>query len=376
MKSFSLTLAQKSFLKRYRLVLASLTVGCACLFVLMYSNHVVKLEVGRRFHAQGSDLFSIINRYGNSSLGSAQIRRLDPRVLEVLKRDRSFILEVAPEYHRTEKVLYRDAEAEMSVIGVSASFRHVFDLNVQYGRFFTELDSAGDYCLVGNRLWKRWARGSSDSLIGQSVQIGKQVCRIIGVLSPSPTVSGEYRLDDALLMPYYTMMQFHTEKEFTKVTLAANPARNIAETADYIHGRLTQLAGDISAYEINNQTLFARKIAQSIKYISVIAGGLASMALLFGTWQLYLMMLLGKGHHAVSVNGKRDLLYYMSLALRIGLLTSLGGVMVGQGLAWLISALNGWVWQFALMPIVLTTLIAGLLTAFIGWRVHSRPAAI
>jgi putative ABC transport system permease protein len=375
MKSISLNPSHKSFLIRYRLVLTSLMVGCACLFVLMYSNHVVKLEVGRRFHAQGSDLFSIINRHGNSSLGSRQIRRLDPSILDVLKRDPAFILEVAPEYYRTERVQYRDAELEMSVIGVSASYRKVFDLNLQYGRFFSELDSTGNFCLIGNRLWKRWARGSSDSLIGQNVQIGKQLCKIIGVLAPSPTVSGEYRLDDAILMPYYTMMQFHTEKEFSKVTLAANPARNIGETADYIHLRLTQLAGDISTYEINNQSLFASKIAQSIKYISVIAGGLASMALLFGTWQLYLILILEKIASAPFADEKRNLAHYMARALINGLLTSISGVILGQIIAWLIGSLNGWVWQFAVLPVLLTILIASLLTTFIGWRVHSRSLA-
>ncbi len=44
MRLFTLNTLQKQFLLRYRMVLASLTVGCACLFVLMYSNHVVKLD--------------------------------------------------------------------------------------------------------------------------------------------------------------------------------------------------------------------------------------------------------------------------------------------------------------------------------------------
>lgn len=371
MRLFTLNTLQKQFLLRYRMVLASLTVGCACLFVLMYSNHVVKLEVGRRFHAQGSDLFSIINRYGNGNLGAAQIRRLDPSTLDVLKRDPSFILGVAPEYHRTEKIRYRDAEMEMSAVGVSAAYGDVFDLHMQHGRFFSELDSTSDFCLIGYRVWKKWSTGPSDSLLGQSLQIGRQVCKIIGVLSPSSAVSGEYRLDESVLMPYYTMMQFHTDKEFTKVTLAANPARNITETADYIQSRLTQLSGDISAYEISNQTLFASRIAQRIKYISVIAGGLASMALLFGTWQLYLILILEKVVSESAAEPRRKASYYLSRALANGLITSAGGVLLGQILAWKIGSLSGWVWQFAVWPVLMTLLLASLLTVFIGWRVHS-----
>ncbi|NLP10272.1 ABC transporter permease, partial [bacterium] len=160
---------------RFRLVLISLILGCTCLFVLLYSNNVVRRETARRFHSEGADLFSIIHRHGKSGRGASQIRRLNPSLLNVLKRDPSFIVGVTTESHRVEKVRYQGNEIETSVIGVTAGYRTVFDLKMQQGRFISELDSTAGFCVVGNKLHKRWTQATADSLIGRSLQIGRQV---------------------------------------------------------------------------------------------------------------------------------------------------------------------------------------------------------
>jgi len=195
------------------------------------------------------------------------------------------------------------------------------------------------------------------------------------VLAPSPALSGTYRLDDAVLLPYYTMMQFSKEKEFTKVTLAAQPSRAIAETADYIQTKLTQLVGDISTYEISNQVLFAHRIAQSMRFISIFAGGLAGMALLFGAWQLYLILILEK-NTAGPVNVEKPAGRSVVVrSLLIGAMTSLGGMLIGQVVVWIIGNLNNWIWQLDPAPILLTVLIGCALTGFIGWRVQSTASS-
>lgn len=373
-KTFSHSIPS-AFLLRFRLVLISLILGCTCLFVLLYSNNVVRRETARRFHSEGADLFSIIHRHGKSGRGASQIRRLQPFLLNVLKRDPSFIAGVTTESHRLESVRYQGNEIETAVIGVTAGYRTVFNLTLQQGRFISELDSTAAFCVVGNRLYKRWTQNTADSLVGRSLQVGRQICRVIGVLAPSPALSGTYRLDDAVLLPYYTMMQFSKEKEFTKVTLAAQPSRAIAETADHIQTRLTQLVGDISTYEISNQVLFAHRIAQSMRFISIFAGGLAGMALLFGAWQLYLILILDKNIAGPANLDKPAGRSMVVRSLLIGAMTSLGGVLIGQGVVWIIGNLNNWIWQLDPAPILLTVLIGCALTGFIGWRVQSTASA-
>jgi len=362
------------YFQRYRLILLSLSLGLACLFILMYSNHLVRHETARRFHSQGADLFSIIPRPDRASQAASRRRPLQIATLNLLKQDSSFVIHIAPESNRLDEVRYHDFESQLAVIGIFPEYRAVFDLQVERGRFFSELDSAASFCIIGNHLWKRWARNAADSLLGATVQVGRQVCTVIGVLAPAPTFSGEYRPDEAVFMPYYAMMQFNTVKSFSKVTLAANPSRTIEETADYIQSRLTRLMGDISAYEISNQALFAHTIAQRMKLLSIVVGSLASVLLWFGGRQLLLTLRLEKSMEGVEESRKK-MASLLQKAWMTGLLTSIGGVLIGMMVSWIISSLYHWSWRFAGLSFPLTLLIGCLLAGLIGWRAQMASSS-
>ncbi len=352
----------------YRTIWASLTLAAVCLFVLICATQAVRRETGRRFHAQGAELFSIIPRYGPVLSSPRQRRALDRGILDVLEHDPSFILATAPEFLWMQKIGYGDVEQEAATIGVFNDYLRVFDLDMRFGRFITNLDSTTHLCVLGNRLWQEWARTQKDSLIGRQVQIGKLTCTVIGVLAASPAFSGEYRLDKAVLLPYHVLAQFRDDRVFTKVTIRANPARNIAETVDYIQTRLVQTLGDVSAFEISNQVLFAHAISRDVKFISIITGCLGSVALLFGSWQLlFIMITVCNG-----ASGSAKTLGWFSrpfyLAFGIGLVAGLGGSLLGQTVAFLLSEYYGWRWQFSLIPWFYTILIICLITGLVGWR--------
>lgn len=365
-----------SAVDQYRSILISLTLAAVCIFVLICASQAVRRETSRRFHAQGADLFSIIPRYGQELKSPLQRRPMDRAVLNVLARDRTYVLATAPEFLWMQKIGYGEAVHEAPTMGVFQEYRRVFDLELHYGRFITDLDSTTTLCVLGYRLWQEWTHDRKDSLIGRQVQVGKLTCTVIGVLAPSPAFSGEYRLDDTVLLPYEVLTQFDDERVFTKVTIRANPARNISETVDYIQTRLSQILGDVSAYEISNQVLFAHTISRHVRYIAIIMGFLGSAALLFGSWQLLFIMMTGVNIMPRSGNDRALCWHPLHGALLIGSVSSLLGSLFGQLVAFLLSNLSHWLWQFSMIPWIATMLIICLVTGLVGWRVHSAHTSV
>lgn len=355
-------------------VTISLAIGIASFYLLIFLGEVVRQETARRFYSPGVDLFSIVKRDDASRIAPAQIRLFDEKAATYLKRNPQFVVGVAPELSTTSEIHYGELTIKVPVIGVEEGYQSVHGLRLEHGRFFMRFDSTKSYSVIGHRLFNRLKKTASDSLIGARIYIGQQLVDNIGVLQASESISSEYSIDDALLLPLATLKQFAINPEISKITVRANPVQPIDKVVQYLDHSLQDYLGDISNLEVNNQRVFLSIISERVKNLSILWGALGIIALLIGSWGLLRIMCISILRRRMEVSylqrfeahDKSLLWQFLTEALIITVITGILGIGLGIVFSAFISRLNNWMFFISFLATATSIVITLLIHLIMG----------
>lgn len=355
-------------------VIISLAVGIASFYLLIFLGEVVRQETARRFYSPGVDLFSIVKRNDAGRIAPAQIRLFDEKAALYLKRDTQFVVDVAPELSTSSEIHYGEVTLQVPVIGVEEDYQNVHGLRLENGRFFTKFDSTKSYSVIGNRLFHRMQKTASDSLIGARIYIGQQLVENIGVLQASESISSEYSIDDALLLPLATLKQFVTNPEISKITIRANPVQPIDKVVQYLNHSLQDYLGDSSHYEVNNQRVFLSIISERVKNLSILWGALGIVALLIGSWGVLRIMCISMLRRRMEVSylqrfeahDKSLLWQFLAEALIVAIISAILGIALGVAFSMIVSRLNNWLFFISSLAIVTSVVVALFIHLIMG----------
>jgi len=355
-------------------VLFLIALGIGALFFMITYANTIRIETFRRFHSEGSNLFSLIKRPGSGPIGRAQNQRLTLSAAQYLSYDSDFILGAAPEIQLSQTVTFRDMSFAAFVSGIQENFFAVHNLKLHSGRRFSGFDETKPFCLLGHRVYERLLERYSDNILGQPIHLERNIFRVIGVLAPSKGSESEYSIDETIFVPFFSLMQYTQNGEISKITLKANPNRPIPDVTDYIKASLERYLGDASIYEINNQQIFLQTIASQVNRFSFILGIVGSIALITGTVGLLKIII----HINQSRSNSLKLLAnsgvesrYIKLQLIfeplfLALLGGLIGVLLGLLIAHIVLGVYNWVPVYSVKTYCFCLAVAGILGLLIG----------
>lgn len=271
--------------QKFRLLLQTILffgLGSASIFILFSLGATVRMEILRRFHAEGIDLFTVLKRPNASRVAPAQIRYLDLDFLDWLSTPGAPALQVAPERRLTLPIAFRNERFSGFVVGSTEAYQSVFGLRLKTGRFFSFADDFQPHCVVGARVFRRLQTETATDLIGQTLHLGPLAFRIIGALEPSKGFESEYNIDESILVPLSTLRQFAYNPEITRMNVKTDPKAPVVEIYDFILSRLELYLGDASNFEVSNQQVFIDEIQRKVELISLYAGIAGCIFLLAG----------------------------------------------------------------------------------------------
>ncbi|NIA30356.1 MAG: hypothetical protein GWP06_10655 [Actinobacteria bacterium] len=366
--------------KNLGIVAFSMAIGIASFYLLIFFGEIVRQETARRFYSPGVDLFSVVKRNDAVRIAPAQIRLFDEKTAAYLKRNPQFVVGVAPELSTTDEIHYGELTIKVPVIGVEEGYLSVYGLRLEYGRFFTRFDSTKSYSVIGNRLYQRLKKTASDSLVGARIYIGQQLVENMGVLEASQSISSEYSIDDALLLPLATLKQFAIHPEISKITVRANPGQPIGQVVQYLDHSLQDYLGDISNFEVNNQRVFLSIISERVKNLSILWGALGIIAILIGSWGLLRIMCISILRRRMEVSylqrfeahDKSLLSQFLTEALIVTVITGILGIGFGIVFSVVISRLNNWMFFISFLGIATSFVV----TLFINLIMGVYPVAV
>lgn len=300
---------------------------------------------------------------------------------------------VAPQVRGSAQITMAGTDASTTILGSSASYPIVNNTTVRAGRFFTQFEDSGTQkvCLVGNTVAGKLTGNPNVDLTGQSISINHTTYTIIGMLTPKGSGAFGQDQDDTILMPITTAMQRVLAKtRLDMITLSCNNQDDMIlvqqQVTAFLRTRhhLQPPFPSNDDFQVASQTdLLARQqsvtstmttLLTAVAVISLVVGGIGIMnIMLVSVTERTREIGIRKAIGATPMDIKNQFLIEATIISVIG---GIGGVILGVGSSFGLSAIAGWNTVISPIAMIIALFISAATGIFFGLYPAGKAAAL
>lgn len=265
-----------------------------------------------------------------------------------------YITNVAPVVNGRALLIAGGVNVNATVVGVTAPYQTVMNYQVERGRFITDWDVNEQLhvAVLGSAL--------AEDLFEDEDPIGREIIavvgdrrilfRVVGVMAPRGQALGG-NFDTQLYVPVTTMMErvakTRTVSSFAAQALSSDHA---AEAVQQLNFFLTRRLGDARRFRITSQDQMLEAMSQVTRTLSLMLGGIASIALVVGGIGIMNIMLVSVTERTREIGirkalGAKRRTILLQFLVEAVTLSATGGA-IGLGLGWIgarvIGHFGGW----------------------------------
>lgn len=164
--------------QRTILALIGIVIGIASVIGMISIGTIVQHEALRQFEDMGVDILTVRKEFDEKNK-AAKFKLSD--ILE-LKNYSPIILEVAPYISSGTTFSYGGKTMYIDMMGVTESFFDLNKLNLQGGRFISDLDEHRFFCVIGSEIAQFLRKAGFENPLGQQFASGERIYTIVGIL--------------------------------------------------------------------------------------------------------------------------------------------------------------------------------------------------
>jgi putative ABC transport system permease protein len=380
---------------RTALTLIGVVVGVAAVIAVVTIIKGLDNKVATTFSSQGSTVFTVSKR--------PQIIRSREEFVKFNKRkdvtrdDADALARLCTSCWRVgvaanarETIKHADQKFEnVNIRGVSPPT--MFDIdgrNIDVGRIWTENEgnSGREICVVGpDVLTNLFAGMSADRAIGQEIRVAGRPYTIIGVLEALGSIFGASR-DSVVYIPYSTYQKAYGARDSIVVFIQVHTAEQLEAAEDQVRtimrSRRGKMFGDQEdeGFAVETQDVFLDLYGKATSNIYIVTIGVAAISLVVGGIVVMNIMLVSVTERtkeigirkAIGARQKDILTQFLIEAVSVTAIGGAIGVLVGFGLAYVISALIGFPLLFnvtsAILGVGMSSIVGILSGLWPAWR--------
>ncbi|MBL4775733.1 MAG: ABC transporter permease [Mariprofundus sp.] len=299
-----------------------------------------------------------------------------------------YISHIAPILKESRVLRYQAKSIEANVLGSSADLLALHKLELEKGRFISQRDVVDNkrVCVLGRGIRQRLF--PFENALGQSIRIGDDWFRIIGLLKSRDSqqvreIPGEYYYNQKVFVPYSTMMLARNEaSRIDRIDIAIQAKADIRTVAAGIDRILARLHHRMRDYKVTIPGDLLRHEQESKRVFNLILFWSAALSLIVGGVGIMNVMLATVMERTMEVGLRRALgasrLHIIQQFLTETVLLTLSGgvlgVVLGSIAALVISAALAWPVVISLQAVLLGLGISVLTGMVFGMYPAMRAA--
>lgn len=361
---------------RSMLALLGVLVGTASVVAMVSGGELATQEALRQFKSLGTDLLAVsMNPSSDTGADAGKSGQLSlSDALSIHKIDVQ-ISQVAPYTQVYHPVTYQGNEINSMVLGVTDQFADVVKIKLWKGRFVSLLDQYASYCVIGRQIYDKLKQLSFKEPLGQSIQIGNTIFKIIGVADTWQENNFVYTdVNNAILIPIMTSMMLSKYAAINNIIMQLSPEADIAAVESH-------LTSAINSVVPNQQIMFrsAKELIAKMKkqndILTIFLGLIGSISLLVGGIGVMNIMLVSVIERKREIGIRRAIgarrrditLLFLVEAVMLSLLGGAAGVVIGMLIAYLIAVFSHWEFTLFLWPACAGFLVSVLVGVVAGF---------
>jgi len=282
-------------------------------------------SVTDRIQSLGTNIIqiSITGRNSNRNVTYDQL-------VEFADKHQDDIEAIAPQVSSSVTVKYGTKTRDTTLIGTTADFSKIRDVNVSSGRFILDIDA--DYrqkvALVGTAVVNDIFEGNNP--IGKKMKINGQIFTVVGVLEQK--AGGQDQSDDDRVIIPVTVAQRMTRNAVIRNFIVSITDGNRSEAVmDYLEEFLTSIYNDTNAFRVFNSAQLLDTLNSVTQTLMIILGGIAAISLIVGGIGIMNIMLVSVTERTKEIGirkaigaKRRDIL--IQFLIEAVVVTGIGGI--------------------------------------------------
>jgi putative ABC transport system permease protein len=324
------------------LLLLAMSIGVASVVMLSSLGEAARLYVVNQFSALGTHLLIVLPGRSETAGGAPPMLGTTPRDLTLDDADallRSpYIEDYAPIVVGSAPVSYGSLEREATVIGTSASYAAIRQIETGQGKFLPagDHDRAGPVCVIGETL--RNELFGNKRVVGERLKINDRRFRVIGVLADSGQSFGMEMGDLVIIPTNHAMALFDTESLFRIIVQATGRSAIEPGKRDVTRIIKERHEGEDDVTVITQDAILAT-FDRILKALTYTVAGIAAISLTVAGILIMNVMLVSVSQRtpeigllkALGASRQQILALFLSEAALLSLIGAASGVLI----AWL-----------------------------------------
>jgi putative ABC transport system permease protein len=275
--------AMRSFL-----TILGIIIGVAAVIIMSTIGGGATAKVTADIAKLGSNMLSIRPGQMRGPGGaSAEAKPLEMADIEAIERDVKNLEAVAPTSSKGMTIVYGNINWSTSVIGTTNKYLDVRDWEILMGRAFTdsELRTGKMACIIGETVRKELFGGQDP--VGENVRLGRQSCKVVGILKSKGQSSFGTDQDDIVLIPLQAFQRrISGNRDIARIYLSVNEGAS-TETAREDISALLRERRRIGPKEGDDFSVFDMKevsdtMAGTTEVLTTLLSAVAAVSLLVG----------------------------------------------------------------------------------------------
>lgn len=269
-------------------------------------------------------------------------------------------------------------ESSVSVGGRNAYYFTANDGLIARGRAITPLDvnQSSRVCLISSDLVKTFFYGADP--IGETLYLSGRNFTVIGILTDDgdSSISGMMSGSSDVLIPYTTALKMNGESLVTNLTIYIDSA----ESSSLVETELEPVLDALFSYEDDTYTITTMDaiedtMSSMLSMMSMLLGGIASIALLVGGIGIMNMMLTSVTERTVEIGLKKAIgaepgqiqLQFLIESFLLSMAGGMIGVLLGIALSAILCSVMGTAFSLSYSAIALGVGFSAAVGIIFGW---------
>ena len=379
---------------RTALTMLGIVIGVGAVIVLVSIGQGAQSMVRDQIISMGSNMNFIMPgnmSFGGASMGLGAASTLTDEDVFAMDREIPTIAAASPIVNASSQMVFGNQNWFVRIQGSNEKFPQIREWKIEQGEFFTDADvrSASRVVVLGKTVSDKLFPGIDP--IGQTIRVRNLPFRVVGVLAAKGQSMVGQDQDDTAVMPYTTVQRKLLGQQIPSINQAmissvSQQASGVTQTqiAGLLRQRHKIPQGQPDDFMVRNMTDAAQTFEQLTTIMTLLLGSIAAISLVVGGIGIMNIMLVSVTERtreigirmAVGARPNSVRLQFLMESVTLSLMGGLIGVIIGGGLAAIVSKVLGWPTLVSALSVLISFAFATVIGVFFGYYPAHKAAVL